>query len=105
MTSKKEMVQKILEKLIPLDVSAKPMFGEYGLYFRGKFFGVICDDTLFIKVTGKGTKLAGRIAQESPYPGAKPAFKISSAKLNDRDWINHLVEVTADALATSKAKK
>jgi TfoX/Sxy family transcriptional regulator of competence genes len=99
-STRKEFVEKTLEKLLPLDVSAKPMFGEYGLYFKGKFFGVICDDTLFVKVTEAGSQLAGRIGQGAPYPGAKPAFKISSTKMDDRKWLTHLVEVTADALPT-----
>lgn len=104
MATEKEFVEKTLAKLQPLDVSARPMFGEYGLYFKGKFFGLICDDTLFIKVTKAGNEIAGRIPTSSPYPGAKPAFKISVAKSNDRDWLMHLVETTADALPAPRKK-
>jgi TfoX/Sxy family transcriptional regulator of competence genes len=81
------------------------MFGEYGLYFKGKNFAIVCDNTLFIKVTEPGTQLAGRIAKVSPYPGAKPAFRITRAKLDDRSWLLELIEVTSDALAPPKAKK
>ena len=49
-----EHIERLLEKLAPLDVVAKPMFGEYGLYFKGKNFGLVCDNTLFIKVTEPG---------------------------------------------------
>jgi TfoX/Sxy family transcriptional regulator of competence genes len=105
MATQKAFVEKLLEKMHPLDVVAKPMFGEYGLYFKGKNFGLVCDDTLFIKVTDPGTELARRIAKGSPYPGAKPAFRISKAKLDDRPWLLQLVEVTSDALALPKAKR
>jgi TfoX/Sxy family transcriptional regulator of competence genes len=78
------------------------MFGEYGLYLRGKFIGVICDNTLFIKVTGAGAEFAGRVARASPYPGAKDHLRISTAKLNDRDWLVALMEATWSALPDAK---
>lgn len=104
MTTRKEFVENILEKLQPLNVNEKPLFGEFGLYFKGKMFRLICDDTLFVKITEEGRGLAGRIAQVSPYPGAKLALKISSVKLNDREWITKLIEVTTAALPTPKNK-
>ena len=105
MATKKDFVPKILEKLEPLDVTAKPMFGEYGLYYKGKMFGLLCDDTFFIRVTEAGSKFAGRIGKGFPYPGAKPAFKISNAKSNDHAWLMQLVELTAEELPLPKKKK
>jgi TfoX/Sxy family transcriptional regulator of competence genes len=84
---------------------AKPMFGGYGLYFNGKNFALVDDNTLFIKVTEPGTRIAGKIAKAPPYPGAKPAFRITKAKVNDHSWLLELIEVTSDALAPPKAKK
>jgi len=89
----------------PLNVTAKPMFGEYGLYLKSKLFDLICDDTLFIKVTEEGGKIAGKIGKDSPYPGAKPAFKISGARLRDEVWLKQLVEITAKSLPAPKPKK
>ena len=105
MATKKEFVQTILERLEPLDVTAKPMFGEYGLYYKGKMFGLICDDTFFVRVTESGSEIAGRIGKGFPYPGAKPAFKISGAKANDHPWLMQLVESTANELPLPKKKK
>ncbi len=105
MATSKDFVSLVLTRLEPLDVTARPMFGEYGLYFRGKIFGGLHDDTLFIKVTEPGVKLAGKIATASPYPGAKPAFKISPAKLKDRDWLLTLIEATVEALPEPKPRK
>jgi TfoX/Sxy family transcriptional regulator of competence genes len=105
MPAVKVFTERLLEKMLPLDVVAKPMFGEYGLYFKGKNFALVCDNTLFIKVTEPGTQLAGKIAKGSQYPGAKPTFQISKAKLDDRSWLLALIEVTSDALPLPKAKK
>jgi TfoX/Sxy family transcriptional regulator of competence genes len=105
MATEKVFVEKLLGKMQPLDVVAKPMFGEYGLYFKGKNFALVCDNTLFIKVTEPGKQLAPRIAQSPPYPGAKPAFRITSAKLGDHSWLLQLIDVTCDALPLPKARR
>jgi len=39
----------VLDQLAELDISARPMFGAYGLYFRGKFFGIISRGRLYFK--------------------------------------------------------
>ena len=61
-------------------VLAKEMFGEYGFCRDGTFFGVACDDQLFIKLTAVGRTLcdgaASKIDEASPYPGARPALRI-----------------------------
>jgi len=100
-----KFIERILEKMRPLDVTARPMFGGYGLYCQGKNFALVNDDTLFIKVTESGRALAGRIGRAPPYPEAKPAFKISASKLNDRAWLVQLIDETSRALPLPKAKK
>jgi TfoX/Sxy family transcriptional regulator of competence genes len=97
--TERRFIEDVLDRLVPLEVSAKPMFGEYGLYHRGKNFALVCDNTLFIKVTEPGAILAGRTTRGAPYPGAKPAFRISAKRLADHDWLVELVEVTSAALA------
>jgi TfoX/Sxy family transcriptional regulator of competence genes len=105
MATDKKFIESVLEKLQPLEITAKPMFGEYGLNYQSKNFALVCDNTLFEKITEAGAAIAGRVGQVSPYDGAKPAFRISSAKLNDRDWIISLVKTTSDALPAPKRKK
>jgi len=101
----KKFIDTVIEELGPLEVTAKPMFGEYGLYFLGKNFALVGDNTLCVKITAAGAAVAGRVAQAPPYDGAKPAYRISSAKLNDREWITSLVKATSDALPLPKKKK
>ena len=40
-------------------VSARKMFGEYGVYCDGKIVGLVCDDQLFVKVTEAGRAWLG----------------------------------------------
>ena len=35
-------------------IRSRRMFGEYGLFCDGVFFGVICDDQFFVKITPEG---------------------------------------------------
>ncbi len=79
---------------------ALPMFGEYGLYCDFKLIGLICDDTLFLKIT-KATAGAG-LEEAPPYPGAKPYFMISHDMLEDPDVLLPLVRQTYDALPAPK---
>jgi|ERR1017187_3833438 TfoX/Sxy family transcriptional regulator of competence genes len=105
MATNPTFIATIMDKMFPLEISAKPMFGEYGLYFQGKNFALVCDNTLFIKVTERGSEIARRVPRASPYPGAKPAFKISATKLNDHDWLVQLVEETSRELPLPKPRK
>ncbi len=100
----RDAIERALEKMEPLEVRARAMFGEYGLFLDGRFFGVMCDNTVFIKITGRGAKIAGRIAKSEPYPGAKPFFKISEGKLADRRWLNSLIRETVSELAPQKPR-
>lgn len=86
------------------DITCKSMFGEYGLYSGGKFFGMVCDNKLFIKTTTGGEVFIGEPVMGSPYPGAKPIFLIED-KLDDREWLAGLVKVTVKELPAPKPKK
>jgi TfoX/Sxy family transcriptional regulator of competence genes len=48
----------ILEQLsfVP-EVRSKKMFGEYGLYSQNIYFGLVCDDKLFLKTSKKLVEL------------------------------------------------
>lgn len=51
MTTKRDFVDYLLELLAPLDgVSAKRMFGGYGLFRHGLMFGLVTDETAYFKV-------------------------------------------------------
>ena len=105
MASDQKFVDFVSEQInIPGKVTAKKMFGEYGLYFDDKLFGLVCDNKLFIKPTLAGKEYIGDLVEAPPYPGAKPSFLIEE-KLEDRDWLRKLVMITAEELPEPKPKK
>jgi TfoX/Sxy family transcriptional regulator of competence genes len=85
-------------------VTYKRMFGEFGLYSDGKFFGSICDDRLFVKPTEGGRAFIGEVVEAPPYPGAKPSLLIGD-RLEDPQWLSELVRITARELPEPKPKK
>jgi TfoX/Sxy family transcriptional regulator of competence genes len=85
-------------------VSARKMFGEYGLYCDGKMVAVIGDDQLFVKPTPGGRAHAGDVVEASPYPGAKPCLLIPGELWEDADWMAALIQVTAAQMPIGKKK-
>lgn len=86
------------------DVSARKMFGEYGVYCDGKFAALVCDDTFFIKMTEAGRAFAPELEAGEPYPGAKSALVVGEDLMEDSDRLCELLRVTTAALPAPKPK-
>lgn len=84
-------------------ISARKMFGEYGLYRHGKIVALIADNQLFVKPTPEGAAILGTPTYGPPYPGAKPFFNVSDL-LDDPEWLVRLIEATDAALPAPKKK-
>ncbi len=77
MASEQKFVDFVVEQIQKVGtISAKNMFGEYGVYADNKIFGVICDNKLFIKPTKAGRDFIGDPVEMPAYKGAKPSFLI-----------------------------
>lgn len=86
-------------------ITAKKMFGEFGVFSDGKIFALVCDNKLFIKPTEAGRAFLGDdVLEAPPYTGAKMSFLIED-KLEDRDWISELARITIKELPEPKPKK
>ena len=105
MASTQEFVDFVVEQMGTAgSITAKKMFGEYGLYCGEKFFGMVCDNKLFIKPTEAGRAFIKEVVEAPAYPGAKPSFLIEE-QLEDREWLGELVRITAAELPKPKKKK
>ena len=105
MATDKAFAQRVVDQLPSLEISARPMFGEFGIYCRGKIFGLLCDNTLFVKITKPGELFAPDQDRGAPYPKASPYFRISDAQLDDDEWLTTLVSITFEALPEPKPKR
>lgn len=85
-------------------VTARKMFGEYGVYCEGKMFAVVCDNKLYIKPTVLGRKWIKKPVEAAPYPGAKLYFLIED-KLDDHHWLAKLAQLTVNELPLPKKRE
>jgi len=106
MATQKRTVDDFLEQTVGAGaVSAKPMFGEYGVYVDGKMVGLICDDQLYVKPTPSGRRHAEPVTDAPPYPGAKPHLLIAADRWDDAAWLGELLRLTAAELPMPKPRK
>ena len=108
MSTRKDYVTYIEDALrhIP-NTHTKAMFGEYAVYHNDVVVGLICNDTLFIKITD-GTKALFDAHTDiaPPYPGAKGAFVVAEAVLEDSAHTAQIIQACSkDLLAKQTASK
>jgi len=105
MASDQNFVDFVLDQIKNAGViTAKKMFGEYGIYSDEKLFGLICDNKLFVKPTNSGREFIGDVLEVPPYEGAKPSFLIED-KIEDSEWLSELVRISIKELPLPKPKK
>ena len=105
MATDKEFVDFVLDQIENAgEITAKRMFGEWGVFSNGKIFALICDSKLFIKPTEAGRAFIKDPVEAPPYEGAKLSFLIED-KLEDREWLSELVRISLKELSEPKPKK
>lgn len=105
MATDKEFVDFIIDQIDGAgEITAKRMFGEWGVFSHGKIFALICDSKLYVKPTEAGRSFIGNPVEAPPYKGAKPSFLIED-KLEDREWLSELVRISLKELPEPKPRK
>ena len=105
MATDQDFVDHVCDRLAGAgQVSARKMFGEYGLYCDGKMVGMICDNQLFLKPLPGALEVLGEVTMGFPYPGSKPQILIDDA-LEDTDLMARVVARIAADLPAPKPKQ
>lgn len=104
MTTSQDFVDYIFEQAsLGSRLTAKKMFGEFGLYLDEKIIALACDNQLYIKPTEPGRALLVNVKEGAPYPGAKPHLLVNEL-LDDGDLLKQVLVATAKALPAPKPK-
>ena len=91
-------------KHIP-DIRFKAMFGGHTLYCRERVVGLVCDQTLFIKMTAGTSKLLdGLVETAPPYPGAKNAYVMTERECQDPALMLRVMSADRDDVAPVRKK-
>ncbi|MGN0766066.1 MAG: TfoX/Sxy family protein [Christensenellales bacterium] len=98
MASSKEFRDYVLEQLADLNVTSRPMMGEYLLYKDGVYFGGVFDDRLLVKIVKENAGYD--MEQQLPYEGAKPMYLVED--LDDKE---KLVQILIDTCKGLNGKK
>jgi TfoX/Sxy family transcriptional regulator of competence genes len=104
MSTSSETVAAIIAAAPGADLTARKMFGEYALYCKGRVVALVCDDTLFVKVTPASTEACANSEQGYPYPGARPHYRIDEELWQDRQWLSDLFLKSTEYLQPPKRK-
>ena len=104
MASSNDLVQYIVDQCSDAgEITARKMFGDYGIYCNGKIFGLICDDCLYVKPTESGRAVLRSVVMRPPYEGAKDYFLVED--IDNREYLSMLVIETCKELPMPKPKK
>ena len=105
MSTSRSTIEDLLERLAPLDVRARAMFGEYALYCDEKVVALVCDDRVFLKETDALAGVDGALESGPPFPGAKDHKILHDRWMADGDRLRSVVQGTADRLPVPKKRK
>lgn len=104
MASDQNFVEFVAEQIRSAGtISYRRMFGEYAVYCNGKVVAFVCDNQLYVKPTDAGKKYIGKVAEASPYPGAKMYLLIEN-DIENSEWMGGLIRATANELPVPKPK-
>ena len=85
-------------------ISARRMFGEYGIYCDGIIVGLICDNQLFLKPVPAVLALMPTATLAPAYPGGKLKVLVDGA-LEDTDLLAQAVRAVVAAAPPPKPSK
>lgn len=105
MATTPEQMAAILERLAPLPVTVRRMFGEYAVYLDGRIPAFVTDGVLSLKITSYQDERLTPDLRGPIYPGSKDYWRIPSALLEDADWIREALTETTAVVAPPKPRK
>lgn len=103
MATSKDYIIYLTEQWSGLDVSFRPMMGEYLLYYRGKLVGDVCDGRVFIKPVGAAVTYMPNAERCSPYNGAKEMLVLEDPE--NVEFVFELFEAMYFELPEPKPRK
>jgi DNA transformation protein len=96
-----EFKDQVMDQLLPLgDVTAKKMFGGYGIFESGAMFALLSGRAVYFKVDD--TNRAQYEAMDNGRFGLMPYYRVPEAVLEDESRLHRLVE---ESVARARAAK
>lgn len=103
MATSKDFIVYLTEQWSGLDISFRPMMGEYLMYYRGKLVGDVCDNRIFIKPVKSALELMPDAEKCPPYDSAKEMLILDNPE--DYAFLSNLLEAMHSELPEPKPRK
>jgi len=100
-----EQIAAILDRLEPLPVTARRMFGEYALYLDERIPAFVTDGILGLKITEYRDERLVPELRGPIYRGSKDYWRIPVELLDDGDWIREAIVETTALVPLPKPKR
>lgn len=104
MATTPEQFAAILERLQPLPVTSRRMFGEYALYLDERIPAFITDGVLSVKVTEVTDPWLTEDLLGPIYAGSKDYWRLPDRLLAETAWLHELIMATTAQLDPPKPK-
>lgn len=107
MATSKDFMNYVEGKLTHIPgIRSRAMFGEYAFYCQDVVVGLVCDETVFLKITDQTSQIFGNDVEKGPaYPGSKDFYIVTEAMLEDQSLMKKVIEACRDDVLASKKKK
>lgn len=102
MATSKDFAEYVLDQIGDEQARVRAMFGEYALYFEDKVVGLICNETLFIKITENTKSILGDNPTGSAYLGSKDFYIINEDILESHSQLRDLVVACSKDIVKKK---
>lgn len=105
MAQDKGFVDDVLDRLYPLNVRSRRMFGSFGVYCDEKFVMIISGDQVYLKRAEIDPALLRGTEPAPPFEGATDWHAVPDDLLHDRDWLRDVVAAIAGALPAPRPRR
>lgn len=103
MATSREFMEHLFDCCAGMALRARPMMGEYVVYYREKVIGGAYDNCVMLKDVPAARALLPEAEAVPPYPGAKPMLPVDC--LEDRARMEALLEAIYPELPAPKPRK
>ena len=103
MATSEEFMQYVIGQLDEVEIIYKKLFGEYGLWCEGNFFGTVEDNQFYVKATKAGKRLMPEAVPVAPHGGRPGMYAVE--ELDDKSFLAELIRATCAELPAPKPRK
>lgn len=104
MATSKDFTQYILDNIHSPKSRVRAMFGEYAIYYEEKVVALLCDNTLFAKISENNKKFLGNNKTGPAYPGSKNFYIITEEQIQTPKFLQTIFKNISTSLP-KKVKK